>query len=67
MTTRVAMLPATIEEAPMQSDRRTFIKHTLAGGVALSGLGGILYSRQAPSSRPTRCGRWRRGDCRSAT
>jgi alkaline phosphatase D len=43
------MLPAAFEEDPMQAGRRTFIKHALAGGVALSGLGGILYSRQAPA------------------
>jgi alkaline phosphatase D len=30
-------------------DRRQFLKQALAGGVALSGIGGILYSRQAPA------------------
>jgi alkaline phosphatase D len=33
----------------MQTGRRTFIKHALAGGVTLTGLAGILYSRQAPA------------------
>ena len=33
----------------MQTGRRNFIKHALAGTVTLSGLGGILYSRQAPA------------------
>ncbi|HKU17508.1 MAG TPA: alkaline phosphatase D family protein [Steroidobacteraceae bacterium] len=42
----------------MQADRRSFIKHALTGSVALTGLAGILHSRQAPavvaadSSRP---------------
>ena len=44
------MLPAVIEEAPMQTGRRTFIKHALAGGVTLTGLAGILHSRQAPAA-----------------
>ena len=34
----------------MQADRRTFIKHALAGGVTLTGLAGILHSRQAPAA-----------------
>lgn len=29
--------------------RRTFLQHTALGGVALTGIGGILYSRQAPA------------------
>ena len=33
----------------MQTGRRSFIKHAVAGTVTLSGLGGILYSRQAPA------------------
>src|SRR6185436_21116838 len=42
----------------MRTGRRTFIKHALAGSVTLTGLAGILHSRQAPaaiaadSSRP---------------
>ncbi|HEY6986290.1 MAG TPA: PhoD-like phosphatase N-terminal domain-containing protein, partial [Rhodanobacteraceae bacterium] len=34
----------------MQTGRRTFIKHALAGGVTLTGLAGILQSRQAPAA-----------------
>ena len=34
----------------MSSSRRTFIKHALTGSVALSGLAGILHSRQAPAA-----------------
>ncbi|MGH8240335.1 MAG: PhoD-like phosphatase N-terminal domain-containing protein, partial [Steroidobacteraceae bacterium] len=34
---------------PPHPGRRDFLKQALAGGVALSGLGGILYSRQAPA------------------
>src|SRR5690348_13222427 len=34
----------------MRTGRRTFIKHALAGGVAMSGLAGILHSRQAPAA-----------------
>ena len=34
----------------MQTGRRTFIKHALAGGVTLTGLAGILHSRQAPAA-----------------
>jgi phosphodiesterase/alkaline phosphatase D-like protein len=29
--------------------RRQFLKQTALGGAALSGMGGILYSRQAPA------------------
>src|SRR6185436_3349646 len=34
---------------PVPPGRRQFLKQTLAGGVVLSGSGGILYSRQAPA------------------
>ncbi len=34
----------------MQTARRTFIKHALAGGITLTGLAGILHSRQAPAA-----------------
>lgn len=34
---------------PSPPGRRQFLKQALAGSVALSGLGGILYSRQAPA------------------
>jgi alkaline phosphatase D len=34
---------------PLRPGRRRFLKQALAGTVTLSGLGGILYSRQAPA------------------
>ena len=52
----------------MQTGRRTFIKHALAGSVTLTGLAGILHSRQAPAAIRLRLAapEWRRGACRSA-
>ena len=39
----------TDQSNPSRVSRRTFLQQTALGGVALTGIGGILYSKQAPA------------------